>query len=111
MVVSVSLPFEPLVALGRTGWGDRRGSDWADTARILRAAPRDQGDLSGASGIADDSAQGGALRQDRVQVRTGGPAGAEAGRVDRAADGAPGGGSDAAEAGAAIDATAVRGVA
>src|SRR6266404_5391148 len=110
MSVSVSLPFGPLMALGRTGGGDWRGPDWADTAGVFRAAPRDQRNLSGAAGIADDGAQGGALRRERVQVRAGGSAVAEAGRVDRNPDGDSGGGRETAEAGTAVDAAAVRGV-
>src|SRR5712691_2141677 len=99
------------MAMGRTGGGDWRGPHWADTSGIFRAATRDQGDLARVTGIARDGAQGGALRQDRVCLRAGGAAGAEAGQVDRDPDGGPGGGSNAAEAGAAVDAAAVRGVA
>jgi integrase len=70
VAMPVSLPFEPMSALGRAGGGDRRGAHWADTTGVFRAAPGDQGDLAGFAGIAHDGAQGGALRQDRVQVRT-----------------------------------------
>src|SRR5260370_34957573 len=95
------------MGVGRRGGGDWRGPDWADTACVFRAAPRDQRNLSGAAGIADDGAQGGALRRERVQVRAGGSAVAEAGRVDRSPDGDSGGGRETAEAGTAVGGGAV----
>jgi len=78
---------------------------------LSRAALGDQGDLAGFAGIAHDGAQGGALGQDHVQVCARGSAFTKAWRVDGAADGDRGGRSAAAEARAAVDAAAVRGVA
>ena len=71
----------------------------------------DQGDRADAFGVARDGAQGHPWPRDRVQVRAGRSADAEAGRLGRGSDGDPGAGSQAAEAGAPLDAAAVRGAA
>ena len=43
---------------GRVLGDDQRGHDWPDPARLLRAAPADQGDRADAVGVTRDGAQG-----------------------------------------------------
>src|SRR5271163_610911 len=84
---------------GWEGLGDDCGGhDRRDTACLFRAAPADQGDRTGAVGVARNGAQGGPRSGDGVQVRARRAADAEARRVDRSPDGDPGGGSEAASA-------------
>src|SRR5271154_1362714 len=84
---------------GWEGLGDDCGGhDRRDTACLFRAAPADQGDRTGAVGVARNGAQGGPRSGDGVQVRARHAADAEARRVDRSPDGDPGGGSEAASA-------------
>ena len=94
--------------LGRTDGDVWRGQGRRDTARLFRTGSLDQGDREGAFGVAGDGSQGDPRPPNRVQIRSGHSAFAEAWRLGRCADGDSRGGIQAGEAGAPFDAAVVR---